>query len=475
MIPGFKLSLKGGSLRSKDKQEVVKGEAQARYAVAKESRDLRAAPGTLKGHTDAGEVQLESFGIAELRFLHKEADQELELELGEPADVSLPLGPNSFSDKQEIDTWLFDGEMGLWKREGKATIDKSAGGNGVAKMAATRAAWWSVARQLPESTCISGRLLAADGMPLANGTVQAIGVNYWGTFSAFTGDDGSFCLSVKPGQNTTLKAFGLSGSSYFEWRRDVVATSVVAMCGGGGCSEAGTIMGESLFDECAGDVTRDQNHVLLLSSGDPMLDMALETGLEQLGHTATLGVSYDLFDGTIDLSPYDAVYLQSNYNWSGRDMPLPGQRQLINWVNCGGGLVTTEWTTWKIGSGNFQLIDAIFPAARTTAYGSPSPVTYTQVTAEPTINRGLSAMITFMTTSYGGTESFLTPRAGAVIYYASQPATGTPPTNPYSGLLGWPYNLGRVATFSTTIGTAQVADATFVRLIGNTIDWVQKD
>src|SRR5690606_1251284 len=69
--PGFKVALKGGSLRSKDKKETVQGEAQARYAVAKESRDLRAAPGTLKGQMGSREVQLESFGIAELRFLQK--------------------------------------------------------------------------------------------------------------------------------------------------------------------------------------------------------------------------------------------------------------------------------------------------------------------------------------------------------------------------------------------------------------------
>jgi hypothetical protein len=203
--------------------------------------------------------------------------------------------------------------------------------------------------------------------------------------------------------------------------------------------------------------------------------MSLKTSLEQFGLTTTLGVSYDLFDGKIDLSAYDAIYLQANYNWSGRDMPLPGQRQLINWVNCGGGLVTIEWTTWKIGSNQFQLIDAIFPAVRTTAYGSPSPVTYTRATPDATINRGLPDSLTFMTTSYGGTESFFVPRAGAVIYYSSMSGTGTPPANPYSGLIGWSYNLGRVASFSTTVGTAQVADMTFMRLVANTIDWAQRD
>jgi hypothetical protein len=70
-------------------------------------------------------------------------------------------------------------------------------------------------------------------------------------------------------------------------------------------------------------------------------------------------------------------------------------------------------------------------------------------------------------TSDGGTESNLNPRPGAVIYCDSMTLD--------SGLLGGPYNLGRVASISTTVGTSQVADATFMRLIANTIDWAQRD
>src|SRR4030095_16085494 len=92
--------------------------------------------------------------------------------------------------------------------------------------------------------------------------------------------------------------------------------------------------------------------------------------LESYGHAVTVGVPFTQFDGTVSLDAYDAIYLQANANWSSGDMPVPGQRQLINWVNCGGGLVTVEWTTWKIGSGGFPLMEHVLPARAPRAHAA---------------------------------------------------------------------------------------------------------
>jgi hypothetical protein len=326
--------------------------------------------------------------------------------------------------------------------------------------------WWCVGVPVAASSCLSGRLLTEVDTPLAGMLVSSVGIDYWGAAAAITAADGSFCLDVKEGSQSTVRAFGSTSASFFEWKQDVTAVGA-ASCGEGTCTDVGSLMGVNLFDECTGDVSTDQNHVLLLSSGDTALDTAMEAALEAFDHTVTVGAAFTAFDGTLDLTPYDVIYLQANANWSSGDMPIPGQRQLINWVNCGGGLATAEWTTWKIGSSGFQLIDAIFPAARTTAYGSPAMETYTVVTPEPTINAGLPESFTFTTTNYSGTESNLNPRPGAVIYYDSMTLD--------SGLLGWQYNLGRVASFSTTVGTNEVADANFSRLIANVLNWLQRD
>ncbi len=459
-----KVRLPASGLRRAGSGATVTGAVDARYAAIKSATDVRAVPGRLRAVMANQEVDLESYGAIDLRFVQNEE----ELQLAADADLELPLGPNSFADQSEIDSWSFDPPTGRWRLEGKAKIDKSSGGNGIARVKLTHLSWWTVAQPVAAQTCVSGKLLSDSQQPLANVFVGATGSDYWGSFGQYTDEQGQFCLNVKQGSSNTLSAFGLYGTSYFEWKQDISAGSTAALCGAAGCTDLGAIAGSSLFDECTGDVTHDQNQVLVLSSGDQALDGTLEQMLEHYDHVVTVGVPYHQFDGTLDLSPYDAIYLQANSNWGVGDMPAPGQRQLINWVNCGGGLVTSEWTTWKIGSDTFKLIDAIFPAARTREYSSPQTETYTKVSAEPAVNAGLPDSFTFNTTNYAGTESHLTPRQGALTFYDAM-------TSMHAGLLGWPYNLGRVATFSTTVGVNEIGDANFGRLLANTLDWVQRD
>jgi hypothetical protein len=460
---GVKVRFAKGSLRVKSTQQLATGEAETRFGLVKQSKDLKAAPGRLKGTRAGADVELDCFGMIDVHL----AQGDQELELMQEAELELPLGPNSFSDGQEVDAWSFDTSSGKWKAENRAVVDKSQGGNGVAKVKATHFSWWTIAQPVAEQTCLSGQLLASDAKPLPYLWVQAVGTSYWGSTWAQTDAEGRFCLNVRQGTTQSLSAFGVDASTYFEWKQDVTAGSSPAMCGGAAaCTDLGSISGTSLFDVCSGNVASNQNRTLLLSSSNTTLDDMLVARLESLGHAVSLGVNYSLFDGKVDLTPYDAVYLQANASWSA-DMPVAGQRQLINWVNCGGGLVTTEWTTWKIGSGGFQLIDAIFPAARTAAYGSPAMETYTKVSSDATLNAGLPDSFSFTTTNYSGTESNLNPRPGATIYYDSMMLD--------SGLLGWEYNLGRVASFSTTVGANEVADPNFSRLIANTLDWAQRD
>lgn len=459
-----KVKLAAGSLRVKSSGEPASGAAEARYAVSKQSRDIKAAPGRLKGIRDDQDVDLESFGIIDMRLF--QGDEELELT--QEAELELPLGPNSFAEGQEVDAWSFDRESGKWKAENRAVVDKTKGANGVAKIKAGHFSWWSVAQPVEASTCVSGRLQAADEQPPSYLWVQAVNDSAWGVSWAQTDADGRFCLSAKPSSTYSFGAFGVDASTYFEWTQSIITPSGAAMCGGAGCTDLGTIAGVSLFDECTGDVTSDQNHVLVLSSTNTALDDALKTMLEGYGHSVTIGPNYGVFDGSTDLDSFDAIYLQANAYWSA-DMPEPGQRQLINWVNCGGGLVTVEWTTWIIGTDATRLrfIDAIFPAARTANYTSTATETYTKVTDDSTLNAGLPDSFTFTTTNYSGTESYLNPRAGAVIYYDSAMLD--------AGVLGWDYNMGRVLTFSTTVGTNEIADPNFSRLISNAVDWVQRD
>jgi len=462
---GMKVMLPPMSLKSKE-GVAVKGKVEARYAIVNESGMLPASPGGMQAEMDKQTVDLESFGMIDIAFFQN--DEKLVFE-GE-AELEFPLGVNSKADGAEVDISSFDAEAGKWKQEGKGTVDKSAGGNGVAKTKVKHFSWWSATAPLTDQTCVKGTLLTSTGTPIANMQLQITGVDYLTSLSATTSTEGTFCSTAKLGSTNRITAFGGDGTSYFEWASvDVLANNTPAMCGAtpDTCLDIGTVMGESLFDDCKGNVSTDQNHVLVLSSSNAELDAQVKTLLESYGNTVTVGPQFIAFDGKQDLSAYDAVYLQANVNWSAGDMPLPGQRQLINFVNCGGGLVTVEWTVWNIGRGYFKLLDAVYPTVPTTTYGSDAMATFVQVESDPTFSNKVAAEFTFMTDNYGGTEIDLNARPGATTFYDS--------TTRLAGVVGWDFNLGRVVSISTTGGPLQLADPNWSRMFANSIDWLQRD
>jgi hypothetical protein len=460
---GVSVTLPKAALKTKEGKPVT-GEVEALYVAVNDAKTLPAAPGGMKAEMQGARVDLESFGMIDMRFY--QGDELLALD-GE-ADLVFPLGPNAFAQDEEIDVWSFDEESGVWKVEGKGVVDKAAGGNGQAKLKAKHFSWWNADKPIEDTGCITGKLLTATGEPVPNMSVNVAGVDYLTNLSTTTGADGSFCLSVKRGSTNRLTSFGINAGSYFEWTvENVLAPSVATTCDMGSCTDIGTVMGGSLFDECTGNVTSDQNHVLVLSSGNVELDQTVQTLLGRYGNTVTVGPQFIAMDGTTDLSGYDVVYLQANANWSSGDMPEAGQRQLINWVNCGGGLVTVEWTVWKGGSGQFKILDAVFPMLPTTPYGSDQMSTYIQVGNDPTIHNGLPAMFTFATTGFAGTEIDLTARPGATIFYDSMARL--------EGVVGWDFNMGRVVSISTVADATSLSDVNYGRMFANVVDWLQRD
>jgi hypothetical protein len=208
--------------------------------------------------------------------------------------------------------------------------------------------------------------------------------------------------------------------------------------------------------------------ILVLSSGNAAEDAAVVNVLESLGHSADLGPQYISFDGTTSLAGYESVVLLTNYNWNNSParMPAAGQMQLLNYVNAGGGLVTSEWFVWKtVGQNAFSALETAIPVVGTLAFRSATQVTYSEVTADPTINAGLPDSFTFNASNISGTETQFNPKPGATIFYDSDyPVTG-------SGLIGWDFGLGRVISFSTLIGLTDLADANYARLFGNAVSW----
>ena len=211
--------------------------------------------------------------------------------------------------------------------------------------------------------------------------------------------------------------------------------------------------------------------------------------LAQYGHTVTIGPHYDAFDGSIDLSQYDAIVF-SAVSYADPDMPLLGQQSIVDFVTNGGGLITGEWTTWRnIATGAFGTIAPILPASTDGSYiggaGVEVSVRYTQVISDPILNAGLPASMDFIVNSAG--SEIINPKAGATVFYSGDSISpyyllennGWVPYDgvfPSAGLVGWQYGAGRVLTFSTTMQQPIGPDYTdnYSRLVANSINWVSR-
>ena len=57
--------------------------------------------------------------------------------------------------------------------------------------------------------------------------------------------------------------------------------------------------------------------VYVFSTGNATVDAAYASTLAAQGHTVTIGRPWSTFDGSVDLSPFDAVLMNKGANWGG--------------------------------------------------------------------------------------------------------------------------------------------------------------
>jgi hypothetical protein len=210
-------------------------------------------------------------------------------------------------------------------------------------------------------------------------------------------------------------------------------------------------------------------NIYMLSSGDQATDDAAVATLHTHGHAVTVGVQYNAFDGSVNLAPYQTVYLQASANWSASGaMPSAGQQQLISFVNAGGRLVTSEWVVYyTYAGGKFAELASVIPAEQSFTYTTAASTTYESVTPSPAINAGLPASFSVPLYSYTGTETLAYAKPGATVYYSTATSAGGVPAHGAAGLSGWSIGPGSVYSFTSTCGPSQVGDALFGRLFAN--------
>lgn len=204
--------------------------------------------------------------------------------------------------------------------------------------------------------------------------------------------------------------------------------------------------------------------VLLLSTGNSTLNASTASGLQNAGFTVTVGSPYHTVTAT-EFAGIDVVLLFPNANWSAGDMPTTTQTELLAFISNGGGLITAEWTNWKVGAGYLQTLAPALPVVSTTQYTGGSTITYTQVSADAVLNDGLPASFAFTPDNFAGVESLFAAKSGATVLYSSSGGANG------AGIVGWDYGSGRVLQISTTVGSNQLADPHFSLLLQNSVQW----
>jgi Trehalose utilisation len=215
--------------------------------------------------------------------------------------------------------------------------------------------------------------------------------------------------------------------------------------------------------------------VLLIGSGDSSNNATIASVLAAQGDTVTIAPTFNNFTGG-NLSAYKDVLLVPNGNsFLMGDMPVSGQQALVNYVNAGGGLITSEYLMEKTeAQHDFQTLNAAIPVVASSINTSNSPITFSKLTSDPVMNANLPNSFTFQATSTSGspTEQYYVPKAGATAFFTTNQWTSSFGLEGTAyGVIGWNYGQGRVISFSTALDSTSLANTNFAQLVDNAVNW----
>lgn len=151
---------------------------------------------------DAGTVRpIESFGALDVTFVDN-ANNPLNLRAGQTATIRIPLATRHPNPPATVPLFWFNATTGRWVQEGTATL----GGSGAARYyegSVSHFTTWN-ADQIYNAVNVFGCVSDAAGNRIANATVVSDGVNYSGTSSAVTDNNGNFTLLLKSSSTATV-------------------------------------------------------------------------------------------------------------------------------------------------------------------------------------------------------------------------------------------------------------------------------
>ena len=170
-----------------------------------DANEVVANSGDFLGVNPAGGAPqaLESFGMLDVTVT--QGGEKLQVADGMGLAVTIPAParmPAGAAPPDSIPLWSFDHAQDRWVLEGDATFDAATG---TYRASLGHMSAWNCDRPL-EATCITGLVKDSSGTPLAGSAITAEGVNYFGTSSGTTGEDGRFYVAVKKDSDVSVLA-----------------------------------------------------------------------------------------------------------------------------------------------------------------------------------------------------------------------------------------------------------------------------
>lgn len=182
---------------------VPTGTMQVRITPINPATDSAVMPGdftTLVGETPA---PIDSFGALNVR-LSDSAGAPLNLRTGQTATIRIPLASRDTNPPTSIPLFYFDTASGRWVQEGTATLAGSGSSRYYQGTVAHFTTW--NADQVSNTVRITGCLVDAAGIRVANALVATDGIDYSGTSSATTDATGNFVIAIRANSSATMVA-----------------------------------------------------------------------------------------------------------------------------------------------------------------------------------------------------------------------------------------------------------------------------
>jgi hypothetical protein len=241
---GVSVSLPAHAVVDADGQP-VSGPVQLLVTALDPTLGLATLPGPLEGVASAsGErVPMESIFMAEVSLRGQEG-QPLQLAPGAHATLEFPLPAAlaaRFQPGDTIPAWWLDLDRGLWVEEGAGTVRTTDDGRVVWVVQVAHFTWWNADKPY-DTSCVNVTVRDALGMPVANVPVIAVGKDYAGSNSNYTGMYGTTCVMMKRGGTADVQV-GHPGAPV--GGAQTVTSTTQGLCGGNSCQSLTIVIPKS--------------------------------------------------------------------------------------------------------------------------------------------------------------------------------------------------------------------------------------